>query len=32
MNLIKSGKAPEQDGFPVECLKEGGMAILEWLV
>ena len=26
MNEIKSGKAPGLDGFPVECLKKGGMA------
>ena len=32
MNEIKSGKAPRRDGFPVECLKKGGMAMLEWLV
>ena len=25
-NEMKSDKAPEQDGFPVECLKKGGMA------
>ena len=31
-NEIKSGKAPWLDGFPVECLKKGGMAVLEWLV
>ena len=29
---MKSGKAPGLDGFPVECLKRGGMAVLEWLV
>ena len=29
-NDIKSGKAPGPDGFPVECLKKGGMAVLEW--
>ena len=29
---MKSGKAPGQDGFPVECLKKGGMSVLEWLV
>ena len=23
---------PGLDGFPVECLKKGGMAMLEWLV
>ena len=32
VNEIKSGKAPGLDGFPVECLKNGGMAVLEWLV
>ena len=32
MNEMKSGKAPGLDVFPVECLKEGGMAVLEWLV
>ena len=32
MNAMKSGKAPGLDGFPVECLKKGGMAVLEWLV
>ena len=29
---MKSGKAPCLDGFPVECLKKDGMAVLEWLV
>ena len=29
---MKSGKGPGLDGFPVECLKKGGMAVLEWLV
>ena len=29
---MKSGKAPGLDGFPAECLKKGGMAMLEWLV
>ena len=29
---MKSFKAPGLDGFPVECLKKGGMAVLEWLV
>ena len=29
---MNSGKAPGLDGFPVECLKKGGMAVLEWLV
>ena len=32
VNLIKSGKAPGQDSFPVLCLKKGGMPVLEWLV
>ena len=32
VNEVKFGKAPGLDGFPVECLKEGGMAVLEWLV
>ena len=32
VNEIKSGKAPGLDGFPMECLKKGGMAVLEWLV
>ena len=26
MNEMKSGMAPGQDGFPVECIKKGGMA------
>ena len=29
VNEIKSGKAPGPDEFPVECLKKGGMAVLE---
>ena len=29
VNEMKSGKAPGQDGFQVECLKKGGMAVLE---
>ena len=29
---MKSGKASGLDGFPVECLKKGGMAVLELLV
>ena len=29
---MKSGKAPRLDGFPVECLKRGGMALLAWLM
>ena len=32
VNEMKSGKAPGLGGFPVECLKKGGMALLEWLV
>ena len=32
VNEMKSGKAPGLDGFLVECLKKGGMAVLEWLV
>ena len=32
MNEMKSGKAPGLDGILVECLKKGGMAVLEWLV
>ena len=32
VNEMKSGKVSGQDGFPVECLKKGGMAVLEWLV
>ena len=32
VNEIKSGKAPELEGFPVECLKKCGMAVLKWLV
>ena len=32
VNEMKSGKAPGLDGFPVECLKKCGMAVLGWLV
>ena len=32
VNEMKSGKAPGLDEFPFECLKKGGMAVLEWLV
>ena len=32
VNEMKSGKAPGLEGFPVECLKKGGTAVLEWLV
>ena len=32
VNEMRSGKAPGLNRFPVECLKKGGMAVLEWLV
>ena len=32
VNEMKYGKAPGLDGFRVECLKKGGMAVLEWQV
>ena len=32
VNEMRSGKPPGLNGFPVECLKKGGMAVLEWLV
>ena len=32
VNEMKSGNAPGLDGFPVESLKKGVMAMLEWLV
>ena len=32
VNEMKSSKAPGLDEFTVECLKKGGMAVLEWLV
>ena len=32
MNEMKSCKAPGLDGYPMECLKKGGIAVLEWLV
>ena len=32
VNEMKSGKVPGLDGFPLECLKKGGMAVVEWLV
>ena len=32
VNEMRSGKAPRLNGFPVECTKKGGMAVLEWLV
>ena len=31
VNEMKSGKAPGLDGLTIECLKKGGMAVLEWL-
>ena len=32
VNDMKSGKALGLYEFPVECLKKGGTAVLEWLV
>ena len=32
VNKIKSGKVSGLDGFPVECLKKGCMAVFVWLV
>ena len=32
VNEMKSGKTPVLDGFLLECLKKGGVAVLEWLV
>ena len=32
VNEMTSGKTPGLDGFKVEYLKKGGMAVLEWLV
>ena len=32
VNEMNSGKAPGLDGFLVECLKKGGLAVLKWLV
>ena len=32
VNEMKSGKAPGLDGFPVEYLKKGGIAVSKWLV
>ena len=32
VDKMKSGKAPGLDGFPVECLKKGGMAVLEMAI
>ena len=32
VNAMKSGKPPGLDGFPVECSKKGGMAVLECLL
>ena len=31
VNEMKSGETPGLDGFPVECLKNGRMAMVEWL-
>ena len=30
VNEMKFGMAPGVDGFPVECLNKGGMAVLKW--
>ena len=32
VNEMKSGKAQGLDGFLVECLKQGGVAMFEWLL
>ena len=32
LNEMKGGKAPGSDGVRVEMLKEGSVAVLEWLV
>ena len=32
VNETKSDNAKGLDGFPMECLKKDGMAVLEWLV
>ena len=32
VNVMKSGKAQGLDEFPADCVKKGGMAVLEWLV
>ena len=32
VNEMKSDMAPGLDKFQVECLKKGGIAVLEWLV
>ena len=32
VNEMKSGKAPGLDGFPMEYLNKGGVAVLEWLM
>ena len=32
VNEMNCGKAPLRDGFLLECLKKGGMAVLEWRV
>ena len=29
VNEMKSGKTPGVDGFQLECLKKGGMAVLD---
>ena len=32
MNEMNRGYAPRLDGFPMQCLKKGGMAVLEMLL
>ena len=32
VNEMKSDKATGLNGFMVECLKKGGMAVLKWLI
>ena len=31
-NNNNNNKPPGRDGFPVDCLKKGGITLLEWLV
>ena len=32
VNKMKSSKASGLDGSPMECIKKGSLAVLEWLV
>ena len=32
VNNVKSGETSGLNGLSVECLKKGGMAVIEWLV